>query len=103
MAIITAPFMPLFAKPTIRNKPTAAKIAGIEVISPKVNKVAGLSTTIPAFFRAINARKSPMPAAIPKRNECGILFIIHSRILNKLNTIKISPEKNTPPNATCQV
>ena len=34
--------------------------------------VAGLSTTMPAFFSAMIARNRPMPAAIALRSECGM-------------------------------
>ena len=57
--------------------------------SPRPTRVAGLSTTMPAFFRAISARKKPMPAEMPKRRDMGMLLMIHSRIRNRLSRKKI--------------
>ena len=60
-------------------KPTAASITGIELTSPRPTKVAGLSTTTPAFFKPMIAKNKPMPAPTPNFILFGILLIIHWR------------------------
>ena len=78
MPIIIEPGIPLLSSIAIAAKPTAASITGIEVTSPKPTRVAGLSTTIPAFLRPIIARKRPIPAPTPNFILFGILLIIQA-------------------------
>ena len=44
-----------------------------------------------------------MPAAIAILSDLGMALTIHSRIGSTLMMKKMMPEKNTQPNATCQV
>ena len=67
-----------------------------------LTRVAGLATIMPAPLSAISARKRPIPAAIDIFSDIGKAFTKASRTLNKLKTIKIMPDTNTAPNATCQ-
>ncbi|MNJ04011.1 hypothetical protein D3C73_1645810 [compost metagenome] len=58
---------------------------------------------MPALCRAMSARNRPMPAAMAERSGSGMLFTIHSR-MRKIDSRKnITAERNTAPNATCQV
>ena len=75
--MIIDPGTPRLSKIAIIANPTAANITGIELTSPKPTKVAGLSTTTPAFFNPIIAKNNPMPAPTPNFILFGMLFIIH--------------------------
>ena len=103
IANITPPLMRKCAKAIVAINATQASTAGSAVMSPRPTSVAGLATTIPAFFNAINARNKPIPAAIPLRIGNGIELMIHSLILNKLSSVKQTPDRNTAPNATSHV
>ena len=74
-----------------------------EVMSPNCTNVAGLETIIPAFLRAIKAKKAPIPVAIARLSTRGMALIIHSLTLNKLKNKNIQPDIKTAPNAACQV
>ena len=62
--MIIEPGIPLLSNTAIIPKPTAANITGIDATSPSVTRVAGLSTTIPAFFRPMIARNNPIPEQV---------------------------------------
>ena len=51
--------------------PKTANATGGLVRSPNPTNVAGLSTTIPAFWKPINAMKKPIPAPIANFNCFG--------------------------------
>ena len=63
--------------------------------------VASLAVTMPAFFKAISARKKPIPAAIPNFKLRGMELI--SQALKGEREIKMNkiPEINTAPRAVC--
>ena len=68
-------------------------------MSPKPTKVAGLSTTTPAFFKPMIARNKPIPAPTPNFIDLGILLMIYflaGVILKPINTI---PAINTAASA----
>ena len=66
--------------------------------SPSPTRVAGLSTTTPAFFKPIIAKNKPIPAPIPSFMPFGILLMMYflGVILKPRNTI---PAINTAANA----
>ena len=101
--IVTAPGILRYTKPMIMKKPKAAIIGENCCRSPKLTKVASLATIMPELFKAIKAKKAPIPATIPCFKLFGMALITHSRILNKLSSTKIQPDKNTAPKAVCQV
>ena len=87
--IMIDPVTPRLSRIAIIIKPTAAKITGIDVTSPKPTRVAGLSTTTPAFFNPMIARNKPIPAPTPNFMLFGILLMIHCLAGvtdNKINT-----------------
>ena len=101
--ISTAPVTLRASRATIRMKPRVARIGAGLVRSPMPIRVAGLSTTMPAFCRAISARNRPIPAAIAERSGRGMLLMIHSR-MRKIDSRKnMVAEMNTAPSATCQL
>ena len=103
MPMITPPITRRYSSAMIRKKPSAAITTGKLVSLPCVTRVAGSSTTTPAFLSAIRARNRPMPAAIAILSDLGMAFTIHSRIGSTLMMKKMTPEMNTQPSATCQL
>ena len=101
--MITPPMTRRYSSATMTAKPRTAITTGQLVILPWVTSVAGCATTMPAFFRAISARKRPMPAAIAILRDFGMALTIHSRIGSTLMTRKMMPEMKTQPSATCQL
>ena len=57
---------------------------------------------MPEPLSAIRAKNKPIPAAIAIFKLMGKALTSISRILKKLNKIKITPDTNTAANATCQ-
>ena len=80
-----------------------ASKAGPEVTSPSRAKVALSATMMPAFFSAMTARNSPMPAEMASFSDFGIALKIHSRTGSTLNIRNSTPDRNTAPSATCQL
>ena len=58
---------------------------------------------MPAFFMAMNAMKSPMPAEMPSLKLRGMALISHSRTGTTLRIRNTTPDRNTAPSATCHV
>ena len=78
-----------------------ANKTGADFKSPNPTKVAGLSTTIPAFLRPIIARNKPIPAPIPNFRDFGIAFIRYALHGDKLISKNKIPEQKTAANACC--
>ena len=108
--ISVMPMMPITMAPgtlrasstIITMKPRQARATVEPVGSPTVTRVTGWSTTIPAFFRPMSARKNPIPAPTPRRRLFGTASMTHWRNLVALRTMNRMPEQNTAPRATCQ-
>ena len=73
--ITIAPGILSLSRAIIKIKVSKASNTGADFKSPNPTKVAGLSTTIPAFFNPIIAKKRPIPAPIPNLRDLGIAFI----------------------------
>ena len=73
--ITIAPGIFNLSKAIINVNVNKANKTGADFKSPNPTKVAGLSTTIPAFLRPIIARNNPIPAPIPNFKDLGIAFI----------------------------
>ena len=80
---------------------TASNVIG-EVKSPSATNVSLLPTIMPPSFKPINVMKNPIPEAIAYFKFRAIILIIFSRILNKLNSVKMIPATKTPVKVTCQ-
>ena len=78
-------------------------MTGQDVGSPRVIRVAGWSTTTPAFLSAMIARNRPMPAEIAILRPRGMALMIHSRTGRTLRMMNRMPERKTAPSATCQL
>ena len=101
--MITAPGTFRRSSATMIAKPSSARTAGQAVRSPMVTSVAGWSTMMPAFFRAMMPRNSPMPAEIAIFRPLGMALMIHSRTGRIERITKRMPERKTAPRATCQL
>ena len=64
--------------------------------------VAGLATTMPAFFRPMKAMNRPMPPATAANRCGGIAAMISWRTPAKVSTRKATPEMKTQPSAVGQ-
>ena len=102
MVRIIAPLTRKCPKATTIAKPASTKSAAGWWMSPSFTKVASLATMMPEPLSAISDRNSPIPAAIDIFKPIGSAFTSISRTLKKLNKIKMMPETNTAPKATCQ-
>ena len=84
-------------------KPTPVNITGQLEISPSPTRVAGLSTTTPAFCKPIIARNNPIPAPTPSFILRGMEFIIYFLAGVRLNPMNTNPANNTAARACWKV
>jgi hypothetical protein len=84
-----------------RNPAIASKAEGA-LTSPKVTRVSGEPAMMPAFFKAMMPRKSPIPAEIAIFKDGGIVSTTHSRRRKRLKIRNKIPEISTAPSATSQ-
>ena len=82
------------------NKPKIASNTVGFLKFPKVTKVAGWPTAIPALTSPIRAIKNPVPAPILCFKFSGIEFIILSLIPVAAKIKNIVPDTKTIPNAS---
>ena len=97
--IMIAPGIFLLSRIAITAKPRPANNTGQLEMSPSPTRVAGLSTTIPAFLKPIMARNNPMPAPTPSFILLGIELIIYFLAGVTDNTINTIPATNTAASA----
>ena len=91
------------SRPIIKIKVRRANNTGADFKSPKPTKVAGLSTTIPAFFKPIIAKNNPIPAPIQNFNDLGMALIRYALNGEMLIIKNKIPEHKTAANACCHV
>ena len=101
--MISSPRIPRANKAAITQNPTTVAAGPNEPRSPRATSVAGSSTTTPALRSATNARKSPIPAAMPVFKPRGTEFTSHARTGRMLNTTNTTPDRNTIASAACQL
>ena len=101
--INNAPTTFLTNKTEVSRMPKQARSTAGECRSPKVTSVASLALTIPAFFKPMNAMKSPMPGDIARRRISGMestIFCLSPVMVRRMNMI---PSRNTAVKANCHV
>ena len=97
--IITAPGTPRLSRIAIIAKPNPVNRTGQLLMSPRPTKVAGLSTTTPAFLSPMIARNRPIPAPTPNFIDFGILLIMYFLAGVTLNPMNTKPATNTAASA----
>ena len=101
--ITIAPGIFNLSKAIIKVNVNSANKTGADFKSPSPTRVAGLSTTIPAFFNPIIARNNPIPAPIPNFKDLGIALIKYALNGDMLIIKNKIPEQKTAANACCHV
>ena len=84
----------------IVSRPNKASAAPGALRSPSATSVAGLATTIPAFFNPIKPMNSPIPPATAANSCCGMTATIICRTPVSVSSRKATPEISTQPSAT---
>ena len=110
MASKVTPIMPSRIAPRIpraiitpmARSPNRANPTDQERTSPRLTRVAGLSTMRPAFFSPMNAMNRPIPAATALFSGSGTALMIASRTRNTVNSRNSNPEARTTPRASFQ-